>query len=96
MPVVDCCFDCEGCQVSNLFCELGTQKIQGFSTDGYFQEYVAVKYRNAVILPEGMDPAKVAPLCCAGVTSFNAVSAVELQPGDWLAIIGCGGLGHLG
>jgi propanol-preferring alcohol dehydrogenase len=93
---VDCCFECEGCQVSNLFCELGTQKIQGFNADGYFQEYVAVKYRNAVILPEGMDPAKVAPLCCAGVTSFNAVSAVELQLGDWLAIIGCGGLGHLG
>lgn len=96
MPVVGCCFDCDGCQVSNLFCESGTQKVQGFSVDGFFQEYVAVKYRNAVVLPEGMNPAEVAPLCCAGVTSFNAVSAVELQPGDWLAIVGCGGLGHLG
>lgn len=66
------------------------------SADGNFQEYVAVKYQNAVILPAGMDLSEVAPLCCAGVTSFNAVSAVELQPGDWLAIIGCGGLGHLG
>ena len=72
-------------------CESGTQKVQAFSADFFFQEYVAMEYRNAVVLPEGMNPAKVAPFCCAGFTSFNAVSAVELQFGDWLAIIGCGG-----
>lgn len=97
LRIVDCCFDCDGCQVHNLLCERGTLEIMGTSADGNFQEYVAVQYRNAVVLPTtGMNPAEAAPSSCAGVTSFNAISAVELQPGDWLAIIGCGGLGHLG
>lgn len=38
LPIVDVCFDCEECQIHNLYCEQGTAKVQGFKLDGYFQQ----------------------------------------------------------
>lgn len=70
--------------------------MQGLGVDGFLQEYIVAKYRNAVVLPKDIDLKAAAPLFCAGVTSYNAVSSCELEKGDWLAIVGCGGLGHLG
>jgi alcohol dehydrogenase, propanol-preferring len=69
--------------------------MQGFSMDGYFQEYVVVDYRSAMVLPAELDPKIAAPLFCAGVTAYNGVYDCELKPGQWMAVIGCGGLGHL-
>ena len=72
------------------------------TVDGYFQEYAAIKWRNAAHIPDGMDLTISAPLFCAGCTAFNAVTdtIAELkgrEPSDnWVAVIGCGGLGHLG
>ena len=37
-----------------------------------------------------------APLFCAGVTAYHGIEDCELKPGQWIAVIGCGGLGHLG
>lgn len=119
LPIVDCCFDCEACQVSiinlaynrkrksilttrlqvhNLYCETGQSKVQGMTVDGYFQQYCAVKWRNAAIMPEGMDLDSSAPLFCAGCTAFNSVQATKAElggnPSDmYVAVIGCGGLG---
>lgn len=70
--------------------------MQGFAADGYFQEYVAVDSRSSMKLPEGMDVTAAAPLFCAGVTSYHGVDDCGLKPGQWMAVIGCGGLGHLG
>jgi alcohol dehydrogenase, propanol-preferring len=69
--------------------------MQGFGADGYFQEYSVVEARSAMVLPEGLDLVEAAPLFCAGVTAFHGVEDAECEPGDWMAIIGCGGLGHL-
>jgi D-arabinose 1-dehydrogenase-like Zn-dependent alcohol dehydrogenase len=69
--------------------------MQGFTVDGYFQEYVVVEARGAMVLPAGMDATEAAPLFCAGVTAFHGVEDCECEAGDWMAIIGCGGLGHL-
>ncbi|KAK5161036.1 hypothetical protein LTS14_000830 [Recurvomyces mirabilis] len=101
LPIVDCCFDCEECQIHNLYCERGTSKVQGMTVDGYFQQYCAIAWRNAVHIPEDMDLDSCAPLFCAGCTAFNAVTdtIAELkgEPGStWIAVVGCGGLGHLG
>ncbi|KAK3697417.1 hypothetical protein LTR37_017481 [Vermiconidia calcicola] len=101
LPIVDCCFECEACQVHNLYCETGQAKVQGMTVDGYFQQYCAVKWRNAAIMPDGMDLDTAAPLFCAGCTSFNAVEATKAElnrdPKEtYVAVIGCGGLGHLG
>jgi propanol-preferring alcohol dehydrogenase len=68
----------------------------GFSCDGYFQEYAAVDYRNTMVLPEGLSPDEAAPLFCAGVTAYHAINDLKLEKGKWVAVIGCGGLGHLG
>ncbi|KAK3631856.1 hypothetical protein LTR56_016634 [Elasticomyces elasticus] len=100
LPIVDCCFDCEECQIHNLYCERGESKVQGMTVDGYFQEYCAIKWRNAVHIPEDMDLDVCAPLFCAGCTAFNAVTdTLSELPGDpsstWVAVVGCGGLGHL-
>lgn len=70
--------------------------MQGFGFDGYFAEYAVVDFRNAMILPEKLDPVAAAPLFCAGVTAFHAIDDLKLPAGSWVAIIGCGGLGLLG
>ncbi|KAF2478035.1 GroES-like protein [Lindgomyces ingoldianus] len=94
---VECCFECEQCRkVHNAYCAKGTTKMQGFTLDGYFQEYVCVDARATMILPPELDVKTAAPLFCAGVTAFHGVEDCGLQPGQWMAIIGCGGLGHLG
>ncbi|KAK4499015.1 hypothetical protein PRZ48_009527 [Zasmidium cellare] len=102
LPIVDCCYDCDGCQVHNLHCENGTPQVQGMSVDGYFQEYVAIHWRNAAKIPAGMDLSTLAPMFCAGCTAFNSVTdtVAELKGSEpaetWVAVVGCGGLGHLG
>jgi propanol-preferring alcohol dehydrogenase len=78
----------------NAWCIKGC-KMQGFAVNGYFQEYVVVDARAAMILPRGLDVKTAAPLFCAGITAFHGVEDCELKPGQWIAIIGCGGLGHL-
>ncbi|KAH6723461.1 chaperonin 10-like protein [Leptodontidium sp. MPI-SDFR-AT-0119] len=90
------CYTCEGCNVHNLLCLEGTGRMHGFSTAGHFADYSVSDYRNAMVLPEGIDMVSAAPLFCAGVTAYHAVSQCELAKGEWVAVIGCGGLGHLG
>jgi len=91
---IGCCFECEGCMIHNLRCETGKSKLQGFVVDGYFAEFAVVDWQNAVVLPSNLEMKKAAPLFCAGITSFHSVDSCELKEGQWLAIIGCGGLGQ--
>jgi len=91
---IDCCFECEGCMVHNMHCETGNQKLQGVVVDGYFAEYAVVDWQNAIKLPETLDMSRTAPLFCAGITAFHSVDGCELKEGEWLAVIGCGGLGQ--
>ncbi|KIW86634.1 uncharacterized protein Z519_12759 [Cladophialophora bantiana CBS 173.52] len=90
------CFECEGCMVHNLNCTLGTAKLQGFQSDGFFAEYAAVDYRNAIILPENLPMETSAPYFCAGITAFHGVDSCGLKRGQWIVIVGCGGLGQMG
>lgn len=60
--------ECEGCQVHNMFCKEGSGKMHGFSCHGHFAEYSLADYRNAMVIPDGMDMVTAAPLFCAGVT----------------------------
>lgn len=95
LPATNCCYECEGCQVHQMWCEKGC-KMPGHAADGFFQEYIAVDWRNAIVLPKGLTALEAAPLFCAGVTSYHGVDDCGLKPGQWMAIIGVGGLGHLG
>jgi D-arabinose 1-dehydrogenase-like Zn-dependent alcohol dehydrogenase len=69
--------------------------MQGFTVDGYFTEYTVVDARCAMKLPEGLDAKTAAPLFCAGVTAYHGIDDCKLQPGEWIAVIGAGGLGHM-
>jgi alcohol dehydrogenase, propanol-preferring len=96
LPAVDACLECNPCRdAHNLWCSKGQVKMAGFAVDGYFQEYVIVDARCAMVLPDDLDIYDAAPLFCAGVTSYHGVDNCELKPGQWMAVIGCGGLGHL-
>ncbi|ERS98348.1 alcohol dehydrogenase, propanol-preferring [Sporothrix schenckii 1099-18] len=93
---VDCCFECEGCMVHNSHCQLGTAKIQGFNADGFFAEYAVVDYHNGIVLDEAAwDLRTASAMFCAGITAFNSVDSCEATAGEWLAVVGCGGLGQL-
>ncbi|KAH5148437.1 hypothetical protein HBH70_026480 [Parastagonospora nodorum] len=93
LPYLNACGDCEACSVTSIACPKTT--IQGFNHDGFMAEYSLVEAGQAVKLPEKMDPTTAAPLFCAGLTSFHAVDKAELSPGQWIAVVGVGGLGHL-
>ncbi|KAJ3453921.1 hypothetical protein MRS44_018553 [Fusarium solani] len=82
-----------GHEATGIITEVGKQ---GFTCDGYFQEYVVVDARSAVKLPANLDIASSAPLCCAGVNAYNAIKECQLTPGKWLAVIGAGGVGQMG
>lgn len=94
--ILGCCFECNGCMIHNLFCETGKQKLQGFTTDGFFSEYAVVDYHNAAKLNEklwNMDSG--CAIFCAGITAYHSIDSCELQPGDWFGVVGCGGLGQI-
>lgn len=97
LPSTNVCFDCEACQIHQMWCQThGGCRMPGHGCDGFFQEYVVVHYRNAIILPAELEAAEAAPLFCAGVTSYHGIADLGLPAGSTVAIIGCGGLGHLG
>jgi D-arabinose 1-dehydrogenase-like Zn-dependent alcohol dehydrogenase len=78
-----------------MLCETGKQKLQGFTADGFFAEYAVEAWQNLAKLPSTTDLSKAAPIFCAGITAFHAIDSCELSKGQWLAIVGCGGLGQL-
>ncbi|KAK5043141.1 hypothetical protein LTR13_000912 [Exophiala sideris] len=88
--IVGCCFECEGCMVHNLQCLNGKPEIQGFTKPGFFAEYAVVDYRNAVQLPKQFSLKTSSVFFCAGITD-----SCNLKPGQWLGVIGAGGLGQL-
>ena len=81
--------------IHNLHCHTGKQLLQGFTTDGFFAEYAVVDEPNVIHLPESIDVKTAAPIFCAGITAFHAIDSSELKEGDWVAIVGAGGLGKM-
>jgi propanol-preferring alcohol dehydrogenase len=67
----------------------------GYSVNGSFAEYVIGAAPYVGRLPQKSDFAEMAPLLCAGVTTYKGIKETEARPGEWLAISGIGGLGQL-
>ena len=67
----------------------------GYSVNGSFAEYVIGAAPYVGRLPEKADFAEMAPILCAGVTTYKGIKETEARPGEWLAISGIGGLGQL-
>jgi D-arabinose 1-dehydrogenase-like Zn-dependent alcohol dehydrogenase len=71
-------------------------KIAGISYDGGYQQYMVAPVEALTAMAEGLGDAEAAPLLCAGITTFNALRHSGAVPGDLVAVLGIGGLGHLG
>jgi D-arabinose 1-dehydrogenase-like Zn-dependent alcohol dehydrogenase len=71
-------------------------KVPGISYDGGYQQYMVAPVEALVAMPEGLGAAEAAPLLCAGITMYNALRHSGAMPGDLVAVLGIGGLGHLG
>jgi D-arabinose 1-dehydrogenase-like Zn-dependent alcohol dehydrogenase len=71
-------------------------KICGISYDGGYQQYMVAPVEALVAIPETLSDADAAPLLCAGITTYNALRHSGALPGDLVAVVGIGGLGHLG
>ncbi|WP_456618323.1 alcohol dehydrogenase AdhP [Bradyrhizobium sp. P5_C12] len=90
----DACLSCEYCETGwETLCE--HQHNTGYSVNGGFAEYVIASAAFAAKLPATVDFAAVAPILCAGVTTYKGLKETEARPGEWVAISGVGGLGHV-
>lgn len=89
------CGHCPACRGGDfIVCE--TLKVPGLSYDGGFAESVVVPADALARIPDGLSATDAAPLGCAGVTTFNGLRRSPARPGDLVAVLGIGGLGHLG
>lgn len=71
-------------------------KIAGISYDGGYQQYMLAPVEALTRIPDGLSDVEAAPLLCAGITTYNALRHSRAMPGDLVAVLGIGGLGHLG
>src|SRR5437899_964784 len=89
------CGRCGACRRGNMFaCE--THQVTGISFDGGYGEYMIAPVSAVARFLDELPPVDAAPLLCAGITTFNALRNSGARPGDVVAVLGLGGLGHLG
>jgi D-arabinose 1-dehydrogenase-like Zn-dependent alcohol dehydrogenase len=89
------CFTCDPCRRGD-FLQCENAEITGLSFDGGYAEYATVPTEALAAVPEDLAAVDAAPLLCAGVTTYNALRNSDARPGDLVAVVGVGGLGHLG
>jgi D-arabinose 1-dehydrogenase-like Zn-dependent alcohol dehydrogenase len=89
------CGYCDSCRRGEFFaCVRG--QVTGVTYDGGYGEYMVAPASAVALMPAELPPADAAPLMCAGLTTFNALRNSGARPGDVVAVLGLGGLGHLG
>lgn len=90
------CGHCDNCRRGDFFACTVDLKVTGFSFDGGYGEYMVAPTMALARVPNELTPVEGAPLMCAGITTFNALRNSGARPGDLVAVLGLGGLGHLG
>jgi len=86
---------CESCRRGD-FVTCRYAQIPGISYDGGYADYMIAPTEALAIIPDELSATDAAPLMCAGITTYNALRNSGARPGDVVAILGIGGLGHLG
>ncbi|WP_157216192.1 zinc-dependent alcohol dehydrogenase [Flavisphingomonas formosensis] len=90
----DACGGCEYCETGwETLCD--HQHNTGYGVDGGYADYVLAPAAYVGRLPERPDFVAMAPILCAGVTTYKGLKETEARPGEWVAISGIGGLGHV-
>lgn len=89
------CGHCDPCRRGDqISCVNG--QVPGIAYDGGYADHVIVPKDALASIPDELSAEDAAPLLCAGITTFNALRDSGARPGDLVAILGIGGLGHLG
>jgi D-arabinose 1-dehydrogenase-like Zn-dependent alcohol dehydrogenase len=89
------CGYCDNCRRGDFFaCQTATY-ITGVTLDGGYADYTVARQEALARVPDGMSSSDAAPLMCAGVTTYNCLRNAGARPGDLVAVLGLGGLGHL-
>ena len=102
--LVDSCQECRECKAGReVFCQKGAtltyngkDRSSGEITCGGYSSHIVVRDEFVLRLPEGLDPARAAPLLCAGITTYSPLRHWRVGPGSQVAVAGLGGLGHMG
>jgi D-arabinose 1-dehydrogenase-like Zn-dependent alcohol dehydrogenase len=90
------CGYCDSCRRGDFVtCQVAPQ-VPGIAYDGGYAEYMVAPASALALIPEGLSAVDAGPLMCAGITTFNSLRNSGARPGDFVAILGIGGLGHLG
>jgi propanol-preferring alcohol dehydrogenase len=88
------CGVCDHCLTGwETLCE--EQRNTGYSVNGGFAEYVVAPAAYVGRLPDSLDFVAVAPILCAGVTTYKGLKETSAKPGEWVVVSGIGGLGHV-
>lgn len=96
MNPYNACGNCIECSNGDfMYCESEGFILGGVTTDGSFSQYALADARFTYVLDPAISFELGAPLMCAGVTTFNALKRANLPKNGTVAVIGCGGLGHL-
>ena len=102
--MVDSCRECDSCLDGlEQYCENGMTGTYGAKdrrngdaiTQGGYSSSIVVDRRYVLRVPDSLDPAAVAPLLCAGVTTFSPLRHFDVEEGDVVGVVGLGGLGHM-
>ncbi len=86
---------CRECRRGD-FVNCTNMKVCGISYDGGYQQYMVAPIEALAAIPDSLTDVEAAPLLCAGVTTYNSLRHSGALPGDLVAVLGVGGLGHLG
>jgi alcohol dehydrogenase (NADP+) len=100
--MVNSCGECVNCRAGDeQYCvkgNIGTYAatdVDGTTTQGGYSTHVVVDAGFVLRIPEGLDPAAAAPLLCAGITTYAPLKHWNAGPGQRVAVVGLGGLGHM-
>ena len=89
------CFTCDPCRRGDhIDCQ--NLRIPGLTDDGGYATYATLPSDAIAAIPDALTSVEAAPLMCAGVTTFNGLRRTEARAGELVAVLGIGGLGHLG
>ena len=90
------CGYCNDCRRGDFFaCQIAA-KVAGINYDGGYADYMLAPAQALALIPEGLAAVEAGPLMCAGITTFNSLRNSGARAGDLVAVLGIGGLGHLG
>ncbi|WP_456073071.1 zinc-dependent alcohol dehydrogenase [Dongia mobilis] len=88
------CGHCEFCQAGmETICKAA--EATGYSKPGGYAEYMVADAAFVARLPKKADLYQIAPILCAGVTTYRGLKRTKVRPGQWMAVVGIGGLGHI-